>query len=159
MVFRNNSDGEVSPLKVLGRDQVPMTDFISAFNASALYSTLDWCRACNQTTSINGCDGLLFEANATAKALVANGGSASATSTASASGGGGDHFSAVGAGFIGAALGIVVATLGCFFLYTRQKRRANASRVNISHPVPLDTYSDARRSDTKNNPFETTTSL
>lgn len=157
MVFRNNSVGEVSPLKLLGRDQVKMTDFISAFNSSALYTTLDWCRACNQTTSINGCDGLLFEANATAKALVANGGSAAATST-STSGSDEHHFSAVGAGFIGAALGIFVATLGWFFLYARQRRRMSAGRVNISQPVPLDTYSDTRRADTKNNPFETTTS-
>lgn len=156
MVFRNGSTPgtEVKPVQILGRDQVSLTDFETAFNSTALFTTLDWCKACNQTTSINGCDGLLLEANATAKAILAgtSTGSAAAATTTKYVTKSESHFSAVGAGFIGAALGIVVATAGCLFLFAMQKRRKETGRVSTSSPVPMDTYSDNRRSDSKN-PF------
>lgn len=159
MVFRNNSavGTEVQPVKLLGQDQVPMSAFVGAFNASAIYSTLDWCRACNQTTSINGCDALLFAANGTVQSIVAN--AASAETTSSGTGGGGSyHFSAVGAGFIGAVLGMVVASAGWVALARSQRRKAAATmgrgKVSISSPVQMDDYDEStRRSDTKN-PFK-----
>ncbi|CCG80945.1 Predicted protein [Taphrina deformans PYCC 5710] len=154
MVFRNNSVAgtEVKPYKLLGRDQVKLNDFVSAFNSSALYTTLDWCRACKQNSSINACDSLLAYAGSTTR----SGASASATATGAALGSAGSdsHFSPVGAGFIGAVFGIAAASIG-WYLLARNTRKKMASRgkVTISDPVPLDSYTDGRASDSKN-PFK-----
>lgn len=160
MVFRNGSTPgtTVQPYTLLGQDQVLYGDFLSAFNSSALFTMLDWCKACNQTTSINNCNALLSEANTTAAALaskISSGAAATVTVTHDKS-----HFSAVGAGFIGALVGIAVATIGFAYLLRSQRRRNGVGKVSISTPVQMDAYgtdSSTRGSDTKN-PFKQSTS-
>lgn len=159
MVFRNNSASNttVSPYQILGQDQILMSDFVNAFNSSALFTTLDWCKACNQTTSINNCNALLLEASTSSKSTTsATSSGATATVTVKS---GGSHFSAVGAGFIGAAFGIVVAALGFAFVLRSQRRRQGTGRVTVSSSVPMDSYDvgSSTRTDTKT-PFKQSTS-
>ena len=145
-VFRNNSlpGTTVQPYPLLGQSQVSMKSFISALNSSALYTTLDWCRACNQTGPINNCDGLLLEANTNTTAVP--------TIAASTND---SHFSAVGAGFIGAVLGILLASVAWFFINRAQKRRLSRGRVSISNPIALDRLSN----EGQKNPFRDGSSI
>lgn len=149
LVFRNGTTpgSTVSPYPLLGRDQIKMSDFITAMNTSALYTTLDWCKACNQTTSINNCDGLLLEANSTAQTIVNAGASSTAAANTSS---GGDHFSPVGAGFIGAVLGLIVASIGWIMVLRAQKRRQVRGRLTVAEPVAMDNMSQGSSS---KNPF------
>ncbi|BFZ53755.1 hypothetical protein PYCC9005_000786 [Savitreella phatthalungensis] len=137
MVFRNGTDPGVEAIAypILGRDQVALDDFVTALNSTALYSTIDWCRTCGQSGSIEQCGALLLAANAstTSTSMASNASGASAGSKS--------NISPIGAGFIGAAVALVVTAvfLSCMpmALGLRVVRRRKAD----GHPgTPLDTF-------------------
>lgn len=115
MVFRNGTSpgAEALPYKLLGRDQMPYNDFAKAMNASAIYTTLDWCRACGQTGATDYCSSLLAGAALAAGNLTNATASSGSVGAAAAHGSG---FSPVGAGFIGAAVALVLSALLIFLL-------------------------------------------
>lgn len=159
MVFRNNSVAgtTVTEYPILGQNQILYSDFLSAFNSSSLFTTLDWCKACNQTTSINNCNALLLEASTTSSGSTSGTSSAAAATVTVSSDE--HHFSPVGAGFIGAVFGILAATIGfAFVLRSQRRQRSNLGKVSVSSPVQMDAFSaePARRTDTKN-PFKQST--
>jgi prostatic aicd phosphatase len=95
-----------------GTGDVPLSTFISAFEPTAVNTTLQWCNVCNQTVD-RGCGALLSAAGSSTGASPAHH----------------DKISPVGAGFLGAglALAVVLMVLGAAFglgLLSFGKRRA-----------------------------------
>jgi hypothetical protein len=138
-VFRNGSDAGtvVQAYPIHGQQQMKMSDFVSMFNASAIHSTLEWCKVCNQTSNILGCDELLLaERNQTVV-----GGLGKSTTIYR-----GQSFSPVGAGFIGAAMTLFLVLVGCLahraWLQSRPfKPKTYASGITrSSSPVDLQSY-------------------
>ncbi|KAJ7050433.1 phosphoglycerate mutase-like protein [Mycena amicta] len=52
--FKNGTTDVFHPLKMFGKDRVPLSEFVSRLSPAAINSTADWCAACGQTT-LRGC--------------------------------------------------------------------------------------------------------
>ncbi|KAF7330024.1 hypothetical protein MKEN_00266400 [Mycena kentingensis (nom. inval.)] len=52
--FKNGTAGIFKPLKMFGKDSVPLSEFVARLSPVAINSTADWCKACGQTT-LRGC--------------------------------------------------------------------------------------------------------